>query len=138
MSDRDFARTMGGLPDEGLIRIAHAQEEDGYLAEAISAARAELDRRNVSSDDITETVAVAEVERLSGNHRDKDPLSNSQWLCFVIFAPLTLTMFVTLIFLFRGEIRKFKEAWLAIATGYAALCALGVLAFALFAFGVLK
>ncbi|MES2058118.1 MAG: hypothetical protein V4564_19435 [Pseudomonadota bacterium] len=135
MSDRDFSRTMGGLPDEGLIRIAYAQQDDGYLPEAISAAKAELDRRNVSSDEITQTMDVVEIERMSENDRDKMPLSNGQWLCFVIFGPLTVTMFVTPVFLFRGETRKFKEAWLAIFTGYIAWAML-VAIIALVAIGI--
>jgi hypothetical protein len=51
MSQPDFSARMATVPVEELVRIAFSNSADGFLPEAIAAAKLELDRRGVVAEE---------------------------------------------------------------------------------------
>jgi hypothetical protein len=95
-------------------------EQDGYVAEAVDAAKAEVARRHLSSLDISQTMADVQEEELVDRMKFQQPLSNRAWIAFVIFGPTTFSFIFAILLGVRGYGRKCKEAFLAIFTGFAA------------------
>ena len=116
--DMNFDRTMSRLPDEGVVRIAFSSEKDGYVPEAIDAAKAEVERRGLTQSEIFQTLVDVQEEREVGDPQLQEPLGNVAWLVFATFAPLLITFVVAIAFGILGYRRKCGQAFLAIWAGF--------------------
>ena len=63
MDSRDFTQRMQRLSDEELTEIVSFGEKDGYLPEAVEAARKELVARNLSETDVSKIGYSVETTR---------------------------------------------------------------------------
>ena len=114
MSGTDFARTMRNLPDEGLVRIAFSQDEDGYVPEAVHAAKEELDRRQITNSDLSEMVIASREDAEPAIPKQLVPLSNAALISFVIFGVTFPAMIIAVALGLSGYTQKFKDALRAI------------------------
>ena len=126
MTKNQFSDRFAGMADEDLIRIAEAGGDD-YEPDAIAAARHELATRNIEPD-----VAARISEEASRESRHNDgkadlPLSNGQWLLFLLIAGfLPFSLGGASILGMRGYHRKSREAFVTILWGWALLAAISV------------
>jgi len=135
MSEANFSRTMSGLPEEDLIRIAFSREEDGYLPEAIHAAKEEVNRRCVTENAISETMDDFQKEIEIDSRKHLIPLGNRTWMCFVFLGPTLPGMIAAVLLGTRGYKQKFKDAWHAIFVGFAVYGCVAILISILISFG---
>jgi hypothetical protein len=121
MDSRDFAQQMQRLSDEELTEVVNFGEKDGYLPEAVEAARKELVSRNLSPTD------VSTIAHSVGTRRDRDaqlasqPLSWPARVTFFILAGVSwpIMVFIALSLGTRGYRKKSSEAWKWMGLGIA-------------------
>jgi hypothetical protein len=51
MGEQNFSLRMAVVPDEELVRIAFSNADDGFVPEAIAAAKMEIERRGINAND---------------------------------------------------------------------------------------
>ncbi len=54
MNSQDFSSRMANVPDEQLVRIAFSSVSEGFVPEAIAAAKQEIERRGIEPAQTTE------------------------------------------------------------------------------------
>jgi hypothetical protein len=138
MADSDFAATMARVPDEELVRIAHGDAEDGFVAAAVEAARAELAVRGVSAVASDELLFEAAEVRAKDDARAERPLGTGGWIAFALFAPaLLLTIPAIVVLRAMGYREMASDARGGVVAGILAYLALAMvlLIVALFAGG---
>jgi lipopolysaccharide export LptBFGC system permease protein LptF len=115
MDSRDFAQQMQRLSDEELTEIVSFGEKDGYLPEAVEAARKELVARNRSSTDVSTIAYSVETRRNRDEELASQPLSWPARVAFLILPVVGLSLpimvFVALSLGTRGYRQKSSEAW---------------------------
>ena len=111
-----FVARMSRSPDEELIRIAFSDSAEGFVREAIDAARAELDRRGVTRDEIESVQDQVEFEKAAEVAKVEAPLSNGAWLLLMIVGPLTF--WPVIILYATGRKQKTKDALGATLAGF--------------------
>ena len=123
MDGRDLTQQMQKLSDEELTEIVSFGEKDGYLPEAVEAARKELVARNLSSTDVSTIAYSVETKRNQELELASQPLS---WLARVAFLILPVVSFSLPIMIFvalslrtRGYRQKSSEAWKWMGLGIA-------------------
>lgn len=133
MGNADFSARMTRVPDEELVRIAFSEPEDGFVFEAVSAAKEELERRKITHSDLDylkEQIQISDHEMVD---RKSAPLSNGAFFAFLIFGPLlTFSLGAAIILLFCGYHKKAMEGFRAILFSFAiwSLFSLAVFLFA--------
>ena len=118
MSEVDFSERMKRAQDEELVNIVSS---DGFVPEAIEAARAELDRRNLNPDDLVRINAQVEEARHEEGGKAELPLSTAARIAFFSFGFFIFwSIAVAVLLSTRGYKRKSSEAfkWMAIGTGF--------------------
>ena len=134
MDNRSIENRTNLLHDEQLFRIANCVEEDGYETAAIDAAKAEIDRRNLSAEVIADLKSEATVERVHEESRSHEPLSVSGWIGFGLFGGILVISILVIYSLFsQGYTRKCHEAIYAIFAGLAFFGFILMFLFAMFA-----
>lgn len=118
---------MGRLPDEDLVRIAFPEKCDGFEETFIQAAKSELERRGISSDQ-TEVLKyeAAEVRELD-DVRSSEPLGLPGKILFLVFGPFFLAWFATYAFKHLGYDQKFRDAWRWIFYGFGFCAAIAII-----------
>jgi hypothetical protein len=126
MGDIDFARTMSRYPDEEVIRIACLGDDDGYESEAITAAKAELAKRQISRDAIDETLADQAHYEATKIPKVEIPMSPAGRIFYAIFAFFLFipAIVVAILIESNGYKRKAREAWISISIGIGVLAVL--------------
>ena len=109
MNTVDFAKRFSNAPDEELLSVVSA---DGFVAEAVDAARAELARRNISPDDFADlSVQVEDLQRAEES-RPTVPLSTAGKMAFFAFGPFLLfTLGAAVLLRTSGYRRKSNDAF---------------------------
>jgi hypothetical protein len=118
MSDIDFSERMRRVPDEELISILSS---DGFVPEAVEAARAELERRNLNPGDLVRMSAQVEEARHEEEGKAELPLSRAAKVAFFFFGFFVFwSIAVAIVLSTRGYRRKSKDAvkWMAIGTAF--------------------
>jgi len=115
MEGQDFTRRMQTLIDEQLVEIVDFGEADGYLPEAVAAARTELAARNLSAAAMSATVHSVETRRKRDAQLAIQPLS---WPARIAFFILPFGTWSIMLFVFaawslqvNGYKRKSADAW---------------------------
>ena len=111
-----FAERMSRSPDEELIRIAFSDDSDGFVREAIDAARTELDRRGVATDAIASVQQQVELEKAEDAARVETPLSTWAFFTLVVVGPITF--WPVIILYLTGRRRKTRDAVVATLVGF--------------------
>jgi len=107
MSASDFSERMGRLPDEDLIRIAYSSDRDGFIEEAVNAAKLEIEKRNINQSDLVDIRSFNENENLIEENRRNASLSNFGVIMLLLFGIcLGITIPSTTILYYRGYRRK--------------------------------
>ena len=123
MDSRDFTQQMLRLSDEELTEIASFGEKDGYVPEAVEAARKELVARNLSSSDATTVAYSVETRRNREVELASQPLSWPARVAFLILpvvgVSFPIMVFVALSLRTRGYRQKSSEAWKWMGLGVA-------------------
>ncbi len=122
----DFAKRYSHAPDEELVSIVSA---DGFVPEAVDAAKAELARRNLSPDDFAGlSVHVKDLQRVEES-RPAVPLSTAGKLAFFAFGPcLLFTLAAAVLLRTSGFRRKSNDAFKWTGIGIAFWLSLGFIA----------
>jgi hypothetical protein len=110
---RDFEKTLAERTDEQLCdMLAHAGD---YQPEAVAAARAEMQRRNLTPTQVTELDAHSQAIRAHEQDSAQRPLGWVGRITIFILAfslvSIAITAFVAEAFRNRGFTRKHKECW---------------------------
>jgi len=121
MDSRDFTQQMQRLSDEELTEIVSFGERDGYLPEAVEAARKELVARKLSSTDVATIAHSVERRRDREVELATQPLS---WPARVVFFILPVVSWPIMVFVAlslgtRGYRQKSSEAWKLMGLGIA-------------------
>src|SRR5215467_2971805 len=113
MDSRDFTRRMQRLSDEELTEIVSFGERDGYLPEAVEAARKELVARNLSPTDVSTIAYSVETRRTREAELASEPLSWPGRVAFFVLGIVSwpIMMFVAWSLRTRGYRQKSSEAW---------------------------
>ena len=115
MDSRDFTQQMRRLSDEELTEMIGFGEKDGYLPEAVEAARKELVARNLNSTDVSAIAYSVEAKRNQELELATQPLSWPARVAFLILPAVSLSLpimvFVALSLRTRGYRQKSSEAW---------------------------
>jgi hypothetical protein len=134
MDSRDFTQQMQRLTDEELTEMVSFGEKDGYLPEAVEAARKELVARNLSSTDVSTISYSVEARRTRELELASQPLSWPARVAFLILPvvsfSLPIMVFVALSLRTRGYRQKSSEAWKWMGLGIALW--IGLIIFLLF------
>jgi hypothetical protein len=121
MDSRDFTQRMQRLSDEELTEIVSFGEKDGYLLEAVEAARRELVARNLSETDLSRIGYSVETTRNREEELASQPLSWPARVAFfilpVVSVSLPIMVFAALSLRTRGYRQKSSEAWKCIGLG---------------------
>jgi hypothetical protein len=112
-----FVERMSRSPDEELIRIAFSDAADGFVSEAIDAARAELDRRGVTTDAIESVQEQVELEKAEEAAKVETPLSTWAFFTLVFVGPITF--WPVIILYATGRRQKTRDAVVATLVGIA-------------------
>ena len=106
---------MGKLRDEQLAEMAFSTPEDGIREEAITAAKAELDRRGVLASDLEDLASHVASSRAEDSRRPDAPLGLKGILFFLFLGPaLVISLGATAILYGRGYKQKSQEALVCI------------------------
>ena len=123
MDSRDFTQRMQRLGDEELTEIVSFGEKDGYLPEAVEAARKELVARNLSETDVSRIGYSVETKRNREEELASQPLSWPARVAFfilpVVSFSLPIMVFAALSLRTRGYRQKSSDAWKCIGLGIA-------------------
>ena len=121
MDNRDFTQQMQRLSDEELTEIVSFGEKDGYLPEAVEAARKELVARKLSSTDVSTIAYSVETRRKREVELASQPLSWPARVAFFILPVFSwpIMVFIALSLGTRGYRQKSSEAWKCIGLGTA-------------------
>ena len=123
MDSRDYTRRMQRLSDEELTEIVSFGEKDGYLPEAVEAARKELVARNLSETDASRIGYSVETGRNREEELASQPLSWPARVAFfilpVVSFSLPIMVFAALSLRTRGYRQKSSDAWKCIGLGIA-------------------
>ncbi|MEP6870167.1 MAG: hypothetical protein ABJA20_16825 [Novosphingobium sp.] len=118
----NFTERMCRAPDEEILRIVLSGEDDGFAEEAVTAAKNELDRRNLHPDALAQM--ESEFSRDQGFDKIKHliPLGTAGRVAFVLFGPLlVITISVAIVLRARGYKQKSNDAFWCILLSYAIL-----------------
>jgi hypothetical protein len=126
MDSRRFTQTMQRFSDDELVEIASFGEKDGYLPQAVVAARNELAARNLSPTDSSTVVDCVETRRTRAAELASQPLS---WPARIAFFILPIFGWPILAFVAwslgtRGYRQKSSDAWKWMGLGIAFCVAL--------------
>jgi hypothetical protein len=113
----DYAQRMRTFRDEQLIEIANSLPADGFAPEAVSAARSELDARNISQADLDRLDGELQESRRRIAAEPHEPLSNGAWLLFMFLGLTNIGLLAILAMLIAGKRQKVKDAIHAILVG---------------------
>jgi len=121
MDSRDFTQQMQRLSDEELTEIVSFGKKDGYLPEAVEAARKKLAARNLSSTDVSAIAYSVETRRTREVELASQPLSWPARAAFFILPIVSwpIMVFVALSLGTRGYRHKSSEAWKCMGLGIA-------------------
>lgn len=119
MINTSFSSNMARMPDEELIRISYSQPDEGFLPEAIDAAKAELARRSIRNDDLYAVRYDMESERHEEFNKDILDLRTSNRFAFAIFGIAFLPCIIIVMILYaRGYKRMATQAMNCIVLGW--------------------
>jgi len=123
MDSRDFTRRMQRLSDEELTEIVSFGEKDGYLPEAVEAARKEVVARNLSPTDVSTIAYSVETRRNREVELASQPLSWPGRAAFfmlpVVGVGLPIMALIAWSLGTRGYRQKSSEAWKLMGLGIA-------------------
>lgn len=112
MSEIDFAERMARVPDEELLAVLSG---DGFVPAAVNAAKREIERRNLSSDNIRAMQAGLEAQSHFENEKPDLPLGWSGRVAFVVLGGfLVWSLFAVIRLRALGYRRKSNQALLCI------------------------
>jgi hypothetical protein len=122
MDKENFADQMSDRSDEELYEIAYFGSEDGFVSQAVQAAKQELDQRGLDNDKLEQLTKSAETKRKQQKELAEKHLSWPARIAFFIL-PLGLIPIVILIVIAaslesRGYTRKSSEAYKWMCTGF--------------------
>ena len=127
VGDDALDKKMAGLREEDLARIAFSDESDGFEADYIEAAKAEIERRGISHIDINILKSDINEERLHEDSKAEEPLSPIGRALFFVFCGFLLAWLATAVLKFRGYDQKFRDAWRWILYGFGVYASIGVI-----------
>ena len=123
MDSRDFTQQMQRLSDEELTEIASFGEKDGYLPEAVEAARKELVARNLNTMDVSTIAFSVETRRNREVELASQPLSLPGRAAFFMFPVIGFGLPIMALVAWsleaRGYRQKSSEAWICMGLGIA-------------------
>lgn len=107
---QNFAEVMTSRSNAELLEIVTKLKED-YQPEAVQAAEAEIEKRNLSQDQIKAAeVEISENETLNIN-KAHEPLGLRQKILFLFFFWGVLPWAMAGTFKAKGYTKKYKDAW---------------------------
>ena len=128
MADSELSGRMANMRVEQLSEIAFASPEDGIREDFIAAARAELDRRGVSSDARAEMEDHVAAVRAEDSERTTQPLGWLGIVLFLLIGPLLLISVISAISLYAtGYKAKAKDAFTCILLSFGLYALLGLI-----------
>lgn len=126
--DAALASRMARMQVEQLIEIASSTPEEGFRAEFIAAARAELDRRRIPDEERASLETDAESHRTHSAGKADEPLGWFGRIVFVVIGPFLLVSGLGVFKLYAtGYKRKALHAFACILIAYGIYAALFVL-----------
>jgi hypothetical protein len=133
MDSRDFTQRMQRLSDEELTEIVSFGERDGYLPEAVEAARKELVARNLSPTDVSTIAYSVETRWTREAELASEPFSWPGQVAFFVLGIVSwpIMMFVAWSLRTRGYRQKSSEAWKCMGLGIASWIGLIIFLFVL-------
>jgi hypothetical protein len=126
--DSELSDRMANMRVEQLSDIAFASPEDGIREDFIAAARAELDRRGVSSDVRAEMEDHVAAVRAEDSERAIQPLGWLGIVLFLLLGPMLLISVISAISLYAtGYKTKAKDALTCILLSFGLYGLLGLI-----------
>lgn len=124
----DFTKRMAKMRDAELVRIVYSHDDEGFTAEAISAARSELALRNVSAEDVLESIEDADANRQYEESKANLPLSTGGRVLFFVFASfLVFVAAAAFVLSYRGYKQKARDAGRFVLYGWLSLGGIAVM-----------
>ena len=115
---------------EELIQIAFSDEDDGFLPDAIAAAKCEIERRDINPTNLNGLLEDFEQIQSVEKNRKFERLSNTGIALFFIFGPAFMwSISAALILGARGYSKKKSDALKTILIGFAFYISFGVVTF---------
>jgi hypothetical protein len=121
MNTNIFAAKMSRLHNEELAEIAGADADQGYHAEAISAAKEELMRRNIDTAEMSRIQIQTKKSNEKTNERPYENLPLNRKIIIGLIAPIFFIFSVVFIlarYQVQGYKKKSKDAFKAMFLGY--------------------
>lgn len=114
MNNLDFAKRMRMAPDEELFAVVSS---DGFVGEAVEAAKAEIQRRKIEPGEIDRINDQIHEQSKSEEARTTIGLSTAGKLGFLVFGGSPVGIAAALVLRARGYRQKAKEAltWIAVS-----------------------
>lgn len=103
----DFQKVMAHKSNEELLRVINAPPDD-YLPEAISAAKTELSRRNLTDDEIQQAEEWNRISKHDEKIRSEQPLE-THWKVLTFILPGVVQLALSGALLSDGFDRKAQE-----------------------------
>ncbi len=119
MAGKPLQAKMEGLREEELARIAFGDESHGFEEDYVEAAKAEIQRRGISTNTVENLRAEIDEEKIVEDGKADEPLSPFARVLFLIFGALWITWIATAVLKSRGYDQKFRDAWRWILYGFA-------------------
>lgn len=132
MQKPDFEAKMAKMQNEQLVEIAFSSDKEGFDPEAIAAAKAEIEKRNLPIEEFSRLEEQAVQQSEVQSNIPYEPLPRSRWILIAIFSPISLIFLLVFVYLnysSRGYKQKATDSLKATALGYACYIALGMLLF---------
>ncbi len=101
---------MAAKSDSDLLEIVTKLKDD-YQPEAVEAAKAEIERRNLSADDISQAEKELEIKDAKQIEKENEPLDFGQKFLFFIFFWGVIPWAMAGTFMNNGYTKKYKDAW---------------------------
>lgn len=135
MDSRDFTKAMTERSDEELYEIVHFGSEDGFVPDAIKAAKNDFNQRNLDSEQEVEIAHAIENKHQQKKLLAEKPLSWPARIAFFIlplgFLPIFILAIVAASLESKGYGRKSSEAYRWMGVGVAFWIGLGIALFIL-------
>ncbi len=112
----DFTEVMVKKSDSELLEIVTKLKDD-YQPEAIIAAENEIEKRNLSTDQIEQAEIELEEREQENLEKENEPLGIVQKILFLIFFWGVIPWAMAGTFRNNGYTKKYKDAWLFMKIG---------------------
>lgn len=106
----NFTKVMEQKSDSELLEIVTKLKDD-YQPEAVVAAQNEIEKRNLTGEQIEQAKLEIEEKDLKNFQRENEPLDAGQKILFLIFFWGVIPWVIAGTFKADGYTKKYKDAW---------------------------